>query len=248
MVTKNIDKDSLLKSLDILGFIDRVKDQPIHKYHPEVTGLIDRIKGNLKRFNLALGKRYTAKTLLNPMRVIGELLKSVHHQTIKQSQATIDGDRVWLYTVEIILVKESINPKTYGVFYEDLNTPPVYTDSDFSKLTKWKGLYCRSLAEVTIAKALEDRGLPFLVNAGGRFFLNKKRVTRELDFIVFVGKGKSAILEVDGYSYHSSAAKDHTRDRIFRKLGLKVERFDAQSCIKAPDKVITEFLEIVQNF
>lgn len=90
---------SVLHDIDILGFIDRVKDEPIHKYHPEVKALIDRIKGNLKRFNLALGKRYTAKTLLNPMRVLGELLKSVHHQTIKQSQATIEGDRVWLYDV-----------------------------------------------------------------------------------------------------------------------------------------------------
>jgi hypothetical protein len=61
---------------------------------------MDRLKARLKRFNTALGKRYTVKTLSDPIRVIRELLKAVQHQTIKGSQTVVDGERVWTYSIE----------------------------------------------------------------------------------------------------------------------------------------------------
>jgi hypothetical protein len=93
-------KATILHELDLLGFIDRTKDDQIHKNHPEVLALMDRLKARLKRFNTALGKRYTVKSLTDPIRVIRELLKAVQHRTIKGSQTVADGERVWTYSIE----------------------------------------------------------------------------------------------------------------------------------------------------
>lgn len=122
------------------------------------------------------------------------------------------------------------------------HTPPVYGED--SEFTQWNGLYFRSKPELSIAKELENRGISFLANAGGRFTLNGGRVTREPDFFVFIN-GVVAILEVDGAWFHPSAAKDHERDRIFQKLGIQVRRFPAEDCTKRPHWVVEEFLSSV---
>lgn len=124
-------------------------------------------------------------------------------------------------------------------------TPPVYSIDKTDQFIEWNGLYCRSTPEKVIAQELERRKIPFLLNAGGRFNLKNKRVTREPDFLVFIGNGKSAILEVDGEQYHQNAAKDHERDRMFRTLGIQVERFTATQCVEEPSEVVSEFLKLV---
>jgi hypothetical protein len=127
------------------------------------------------------------------------------------------------------------------------SSPPVYSINKQDQFIEWNGLYCRSTPENVIAQELENRKIPFLLNAGGRFNLKNKRVTREPDFLVFVGNGKSAILEVDGEQYHQNPAKDRERDLMFRTLGIKVERFTAKQCMEEPSEVVSEFLKLVQN-
>jgi hypothetical protein len=92
-------KATILHELDLLGFIDRTKDEQIHKNHPDVTALIDRLKARLKRFNTAFGKRYTVKTLSDPIRVIRELLKSVQHQIVPGVRTMIEGEQTRCYSI-----------------------------------------------------------------------------------------------------------------------------------------------------
>jgi hypothetical protein len=93
-------KATILHELDLLGFIDRTKDEQIHKKHTEVLALMDRLKVNLKRFNTAFGKRYTVKTLADPIRVIRELLKAVQHQIVSGVRTMIEGEQVRCYSIE----------------------------------------------------------------------------------------------------------------------------------------------------
>lgn len=124
--------------------------------------------------------------------------------------------------------------------------PPVYSADRVTEFTEWNGLYCRSVPEEVIAKELERRGINFMLNPGGRFTIGDTRKTREPDFLVFLGEGKTAILEVDGEQYHQSAAADHDRDRIFRKMGILVDRFPASRCLKDPKGVVDDFLDCMK--
>lgn len=125
------------------------------------------------------------------------------------------------------------------------STPPVYSLNRESEFIEWNGLYCRSEPERVIAEALARRGLNFHLNAGGRFVVDGEYKTREPDFVVYLGNGRVAHLEIDGRQYHTSAADDHNRDRMFRKLGVQVERFTASDCLADPDRVVNEFLLVV---
>jgi hypothetical protein len=93
-------KAAILHEIDLLGFIDRTKDEQIHKKHTEVLALMDRLKARLKRFNTALGKRYTVKSLADPIRVIRELLKAVQHQIVSGVRTMIEGEQVRCYSIE----------------------------------------------------------------------------------------------------------------------------------------------------
>jgi hypothetical protein len=141
-----------------------------------------------------------------------------------------------------LLVAAKNAPKQLTLPEEMQATPPVYSIGRESEFIEWNGLYCRSAPEETIAKELERRGLDFMLNPGGRFTIGDARKTREPDFLIFLGDGKTAILEVDGEQYHQSAAADHERDRIFRKMGIPVERFTASRCLKDPKGVVDDFL------
>ena len=123
--------------------------------------------------------------------------------------------------------------------------PPVYSADNTDEFIEWNGLYCRSEPERVIAEAMAKRGLDFHLNAGGRFKVGDEYKTREPDFVVYLGNGRVAHLEIDGRQYHASAADDHNRDRMFRKLGVQVERFPATECMADPDRVVAEFLEVV---
>jgi very-short-patch-repair endonuclease len=72
-------------------------------------------------------------------------------------------------------------------------------------------------------------------------------VNREPDFLV-CKDGHWGVLEVDGDLYHSRAAKDHERDRLFRACGIKVvERYTANRCYREPEKVVGEFLVLLDK-
>lgn len=113
----------------------------------------------------------------------------------------------------------------------------------------WRGMRFRSKTERKIAEALERANVAFFPNSRGRFGMApNSRETREPDFLVVVD-GKLGILEVDGDDYHppERAAEDHSRDRAFRRHGIRVvERYSATKCWDAPDQVIDEFLQLLR--
>ncbi|GHO44571.1 DUF559 domain-containing protein [Ktedonospora formicarum] len=56
------------------------------------------------------------------------------------------------------------------------------------------------------------------------------------------------IFEVDGEVYHSTAAKDHDRDRHFPSYGIRVvERYTANQCYTDTETVAREFLDFLKQ-
>ena len=111
----------------------------------------------------------------------------------------------------------------------------------------WENLFFRSPVEVKIAEALDQTGVLFLPNCMARLGLPGSRASREADFLVCC-EGKWGILEVNGEAFHTSAARDHDRGRLFKMHGIKVfEPYDAKRCIYDPSKVVKEFLEILRR-
>ncbi len=111
----------------------------------------------------------------------------------------------------------------------------------------WAYLLFRSPVEITIAQTLDKYKVLYLPNCMARLGLPGTRENKEADFLVCY-EGKWGILEVDGETYHTNAAKDHNRGRLFKLHGIKVfEPYEAARCVKEPDKVIQEFLELVKK-
>ncbi len=111
----------------------------------------------------------------------------------------------------------------------------------------WEDLGFRSPVEVAIAKVLSEKDVLFLPNCMARFGspTPSERKNREADFLVCCD-GKWGIIEVDGETYHTNAARDHDRDRLFRTHRIKViERFTAKECVSNPKSVVGKFLDIL---
>ncbi len=127
---------------------------------------------------------------------------------------------------------------------QDLKQP---SNQGINSPYQWNGFYFRSKAEIKIAEALDRAGVLFYPNNKARLNKAQSRINKESDFLVFQS-GKFGILEVDGRPYHQTAADDHERDRLFKRYGIRViERFDATRCWNEPDKVVREFLEILNH-
>ncbi len=111
----------------------------------------------------------------------------------------------------------------------------------------WENLFFRSPVEITIAKALDKYRVLFLPNCMARLGLPGSRENREADFLVCY-EGKWGILEINGDAYHMNSAKDHDRGRLFKSHGVRVfEPYEARRCMKEPDSVIREFLELLKK-
>ena len=109
---------------------------------------------------------------------------------------------------------------------------------------EWHGLFFRSPAELKIAEALDDNNILFFPNSRGRVSDRyQQKSTIEVDFLI-IHQGKVGILEVDGATYHPSAAKDHQRDRLFMRQGVLCSRFEATECLNNPQGVVEEFLSL----
>lgn len=108
----------------------------------------------------------------------------------------------------------------------------------------WKNLRFRSEAERRIAEALDATNALFLPNCLARLSSGTSRITKEADFLIAY-EGKWGILEVDG-PFHTKAATDHERDRLFRQYHIRViERFEAQACYNDAAQVVREFLALL---
>lgn len=112
---------------------------------------------------------------------------------------------------------------------------------------EWEYLNFRSPAEQRIAQELKEKNIMFLPNCAGLFSDGKEMLKREPDFLI-CNKGKWGILEVDGSTYHPSAAKDHDRDRLFKSNHIKVvEHFTAMEALSAPVEIVRKFLEVLDK-
>lgn len=113
---------------------------------------------------------------------------------------------------------------------------------------QWKNFHFRSCSEAKIAMELDRRGVLFLPNSKVCLTHSHARKILEPDFLVCY-KGKWGILEVDGEPWHpaSRAVHDHKRDRLFKAQGiLTVEHFDASECYQEKERVVDEFLNILE--
>lgn len=121
--------------------------------------------------------------------------------------------------------------------------PPQHNQGQNAPI-EWNGLFFRSPAELVIAKALDQRHILFFPNTRCRVpTRNNHPDTIEVDFLI-VYQGRMGILEVDGATYHTSAAADHSRDRLFMRQGILCSRFTAQACLQNPESVVEQFLEL----
>ena len=113
---------------------------------------------------------------------------------------------------------------------------------------KWEYLNFRSPPEVSIAQELKKQNIMFLPNCAGLFSDGKEMLKREPDFLI-CNKGKWGILEVDGSTYHPSAAKDHAQDRIYKLNNIKVvERFPAMEALEGrAANIVKNFLEVLDK-
>ncbi|MDQ2904119.1 MAG: hypothetical protein M3Y81_11265 [Chloroflexota bacterium] len=111
----------------------------------------------------------------------------------------------------------------------------------------WENLFFRSPVEIKIAQALDKTGVLFLPNCMARLGLPGSRENREADFLICY-EGRWGIFEVNGETFHTSAAKDHDRGRLFKMHGIRIfEPYDAKRCINEPERVVKEFIEILRK-
>lgn len=113
----------------------------------------------------------------------------------------------------------------------------------------WNGIKfaSNSPGELAIAKALEKAGVMFLPNCLLRVGVPGRRDTVFPDFLIAY-RGKWGILEVDGQTYHKdTATADYERMRKLRPQVTHFDRFPAQRCMNEPDKVVKEFLTILER-
>ena len=115
----------------------------------------------------------------------------------------------------------------------------------------WEHLSFRSQSEVKIAEELDKRNLLFFPNSAARLTTKKGRENKEPDFLICykTTKGfKWAILEVDGF-YHTPERRveEQERERDFERNGVRIYRFDSKKCYREPNKVVDEFLELLEN-
>jgi uncharacterized protein YjbI with pentapeptide repeats len=115
------------------------------------------------------------------------------------------------------------------------------------KISEWLGMRFRSIAEIKVAQALEERGLLYCPNGLTR--LGNYHKSFEVDFLVCCPTRwgfRWAILEVDGF-WHlpQKRAKEHERERLFERSGVRVHRFDATLCEQDPYAVVSELLDLI---
>lgn len=178
---------------------------------------------------------------------IYEIIKDLQHPTTKAIQealtATLNGQ-------PYLLMTDMILPEVAPDWREKLlkATQVQKVDNQGNNAPyEWNDLRFRSKSEIKIAQALDKTGVLFFPNCKARLGSISGRENREADFLICY-EGKWGILEVDGEIFHSTAAKDHGRDRLFRSYGVRViERFTADQCYNNPDAVVRQFLTILKK-
>jgi hypothetical protein len=111
----------------------------------------------------------------------------------------------------------------------------------------WEGMSFRSQAEYRLAKALDEHNVWIVPNARGRVGISPRRVTQELDLLVWIDPGILVGVEIDGpYPQHDRVADDHRRDRLFSGHGLLVEHYDSTDAYNDPQAVAAEIIMLAK--
>jgi hypothetical protein len=198
----------------------------------EITDASIELSGNRAVYDIFNNAEHNATKAIK--RALVAALGPSYDLTSISCRAFIDEyDNDW--RVKLLGVIEGKIPLNQGVPIQD---KPRYT---------WEYLFFRSPVEISIAKALDKCGVLFLPNCATRLGLATCRENREADFLV-CHEGKWGILEINGDTYHINSAKDHNRGRLFKLHGIKVfEPYEASRCVKEPEKVVQEFLELIRR-
>jgi len=154
------------------------------------------------------------------------------------------------WTVNLARATEELKQKFAEFQKRSRSIVPTFTPQNNqgqNASIEWNGLFFRSPAEVQIAEALDRHNILFFPNARCRITdRNERKDVVEVDFLI-VGFGRMGLLEVDGATYHTSAASDHQRDRLFMRQGILCSRFTAAECLNNPEQVVEEFLELLMG-
>jgi hypothetical protein len=183
-------------------------------------------------------------------RAIYEIIDNLDHPQTKKIQQAIQYalNQPYHYITRLLLpeVTPDWKEKLLEAIQEQEVTNQGNQINDKPTLS-WNNLRFRSNTEIKIAQVLDKMGILFFPNCMARLGPPSDRKNKEADFLICY-EGKWGILEVDGEIYHTTAAKDHDRDRFFRSYGIRVlERFTATESYNDPEIVVRKFLNILRK-
>jgi hypothetical protein len=196
---------------------------------------------------------YSAWIRLRGPRIAHELLSDatteIYGQVHKAVKAVLPDD-LWLEYISIGAELLDIAPDWHAELLELIRGKSIHNQAAGADNAKtWQGFRFRSVTEIRIAEALDKANVLFFPLPKGRLNGPRGRVNREPDFLV-CNNGKWGILEVDGEPYHppQRTVHDHERDRLFHQHGIRVaQHFDATDCFATPDKVVGDFLRLLEK-
>lgn len=198
---------------------------------------------------------YGREAVLTGPRAAYDILRKMNHpitQAIENALNALMPSNTWVHHISARASLVALASDWQTELLEIARGKGVHNQSladTAAKVVVWNGLRFRSESERRIAAALDHAGVMYLPNCRARLGVPDDRLNREPDFLV-CQNGKWGILEVDGEPFHppSRTVQDHKRDRLFKQHGIRVvEHFDATECYKAPQVVVTRFLDILKQ-
>ncbi|BBD55786.1 hypothetical protein [Planktothrix agardhii] len=117
-----------------------------------------------------------------------------------------------------------------------------------NKIYCWKGLQFSSEAEVKIAVALDQTGVIFLPKSKVRLTTQEGRENQETDFLI-CDRGKWGILNIEDLKLDNDRKNwnEHlTHIDNYHSISV-VKYYSSEQCIKEANKVVQEFLEILNQ-
>ncbi|MEZ4562570.1 MAG: hypothetical protein R2853_07515 [Thermomicrobiales bacterium] len=172
------------------------------------------------------------------------------HGQIRGEIAAVIPHPLWLRDINIRAGLVALEPDWHAEMVAMARGKDVNNQAPGDGADKiWNRLRFRSSTEIKIAEALDKKGVLFFPLCRARLNGPQGRVIREPDFLI-CHRGKWGILEVDGAPYHprQRTTQDHERDRLFKQHGIRtVTHYDSTECYFTPEKVVSEFLAILDK-
>lgn len=183
-----------------------------------------------------------------------------HHITLQRNQiigvnlsgSNLSGDRILFANIESDscqsdLYKDKKLDDNIELEAEEIKGEEAVNESANSPsatLThRWNGWQFRSAAEVKIAEALDRAGVLFFPKATARLTTSEGRQNHEPHFLVCC-QGKLGILAVDV----EAAALGRATDVIWQSQGIRtIQHYEVTECDAEPDRVVLEFLQLLNQ-